>query len=105
MISGYVGQAGLPPRQSTHPSDRQPRQGYGHLPVSEWGTATPLWMRSQGLPVQDRVPGELTAWVVSGCGDWWAYVRFTVTVGGERLDLAQLVPASTVRPADTGGGG
>lgn len=66
-----------------------------------WGAATPLWMRTRGVPLSDRVPARLVEWWVTSAGDWYGRCQVTLRVDGEDVSLDQLIPESAIRPADT----
>lgn len=64
-----------------------------------WATATPLWVKSRGLPLHEQVLGALTEWIVTSAGDWLGRVQLTVDIGGEAVTVDQLVPAAALTEA------
>ncbi|GAA4491257.1 hypothetical protein GCM10023094_55530 [Rhodococcus olei] len=60
----------------------------------------PLCVRAEGLALDLRVHGRLSAWARTTGGGWLCRVAFAIPTGKGRgyLDVDQWVPACAVRP-------
>lgn len=64
------------------------------------GAGTPLRIRSEGLDLDQTIPGKLHAWARVNTGEWLALLTFQVKTGNGMgyLDIQQWCPSSSITP-------
>lgn len=65
----------------------------------QWGAATPLWVRTNGLALDD-VPGRLVELLVTRCGDLVGRVQVAVQIDRRPSAEVLLLPWGTWEPSD-----
>ncbi len=62
----------------------------------------PLWVRSGGLFIEPRMPGQLTAWLRRSDGSWVAVVELELSSANRRSRATATLwlPAGDVSPVD-----
>ncbi|MEV6602842.1 hypothetical protein [Kutzneria sp. NPDC051319] len=53
-----------------------------------------------GLDLQVRVPGTLSAWQLTTTGDWVGYCKFDVRHGTVVIGMSQWIPAAALQKRD-----